>query len=72
MSKLPVVSAHECVKVLEQVGFEVSRQTGSHINMRRDDPYCKVVVPNHNEIKKERSAALSAMQVYRLMSLSNF
>ncbi len=52
MSKLPVVSARECVKALEQIGFEVSRQTGSHINMRRDDPYCKVVVPNHSEIKK--------------------
>lgn len=50
MSKIPQVSARECVKVLTKAGFNVSRQTGSHINLRRDDPYAKIVVPNHDEL----------------------
>jgi predicted RNA binding protein YcfA (HicA-like mRNA interferase family) len=30
MNKLPVISGAECVKALEQVGFSVDRQRGSH------------------------------------------
>lgn len=52
MSKLPLVSSRECIRALEKVGFYVSRQTGSHINLRRDDPYAKVVVPERRELAK--------------------
>jgi predicted RNA binding protein YcfA (HicA-like mRNA interferase family) len=31
MSKLPVISGAECVNALEQIGFVVARQRGSHI-----------------------------------------
>ncbi|RAM48449.1 MAG: hypothetical protein C6Y22_27750 [Hapalosiphonaceae cyanobacterium JJU2] len=31
MSKLPVISGAECVKALEQIGFNVDRQRGSHV-----------------------------------------
>jgi len=52
MTKLPVVSGRECARALEKVGFYVSHQKGSHINMRRDDPFAKTVVPNHKTLKK--------------------
>ena len=35
---------------LQKAGFYVSRQKGSHIILRRDDPFGKVIVPNHREI----------------------
>jgi predicted RNA binding protein YcfA (HicA-like mRNA interferase family) len=52
MSYLPRISGRECVKALQKLGFVTSRQNGSHIIMRRDNPYSKVVVPNHDEISK--------------------
>lgn len=52
MTDLPIVSARQCVKVLQRAGFSISRQTGSHIIMRRADPYAKAIIPNHKELKK--------------------
>ncbi|MCU0476953.1 MAG: type II toxin-antitoxin system HicA family toxin [Anaerolineae bacterium] len=52
MSYLPRISGRQCVKALQKSGFIISRQSGSHIIMRRDNPYGKVVVPNHNQISK--------------------
>lgn len=52
MSKLPRISGRECVKTLEKINFYVSRQKGSHITMRRDDPFAKVTVPDHKELDK--------------------
>ncbi|MEQ8674823.1 MAG: type II toxin-antitoxin system HicA family toxin [Aggregatilineales bacterium] len=52
MTKLPVVSSKECIKALAKVGFVVSRQKGSHIILYREDPYAKVVVPEHRELAK--------------------
>ena len=49
MPKLPHVSGREAVRALQQLGFEVSRQKGSHIVMKRGADGC--VVPNHHEIK---------------------
>ena len=47
MSGLPHISGRECIAALERAGFVRRRQTGSHIILRRDDPICQVVVPNH-------------------------
>ena len=49
MPKLPRVSGAEAVRALQRLGFEVMRQRGSHIVMRRGSSGC--VVPNHREIK---------------------
>lgn len=50
--KLPTdVSGRELVKVLVRVGFVISRQRGSHIILRRDNPYARVVVPDHNRVR---------------------
>ncbi|MFN3333152.1 MAG: type II toxin-antitoxin system HicA family toxin [Caldilinea sp.] len=52
MSKLPQLSGRECVSVLERLGFRIVRQRGSHIVMRRDQPFAQVVVPDHKEIDR--------------------
>jgi predicted RNA binding protein YcfA (HicA-like mRNA interferase family) len=52
MSQLPRVSGRECVKALEKVGFYFKRQQGSHIVLRRDDPFAQVVVPDHKELDR--------------------
>ena len=52
MSNLPVISGKECIKVLQQIGFQLKRQKGSHITLRRDIPFGQVVVPNHKELDR--------------------
>ncbi len=52
MSRLPVISGRECVKVLEKVGFSLKRQEGSHIILRRHNPFAQVVVPDHNVLDR--------------------
>lgn len=49
MPKLPRVSGAVVVRVLERLGFEKLRQSGSHVIMRRGAKGC--VVPMHNEVK---------------------
>ena len=51
MSKLPIISARECVRAFQKAGFYVVRQKGSHIYMRRDNPFVQISVPNHKTIK---------------------
>ncbi|MCX6639205.1 MAG: type II toxin-antitoxin system HicA family toxin [bacterium] len=52
MTKLPNVSGRKCVKTLEKMGFYFKRQEGSHIILRRNDPFCQVVVPDHKELDR--------------------
>jgi len=52
LPKLPVVSGKKCIKALAKLGFEVSRQKGSHITLRREKPYGKVIVPNHKTLDR--------------------
>lgn len=49
MPRLPRVSGAEAVSRLERLGFNIIRQRGSHILMRRGASGC--VVPNHRELK---------------------
>ena len=44
------LSGREVVKVLQSAGFNVKRQKGSHIILRRDNPFTQVVVPDHKSI----------------------
>ncbi len=50
MPRLPRISSRECIKALTQIGFQVVRQTGSHIILRRADPHAQTVVPYGSEI----------------------
>jgi len=52
MSKLPSISGRECVKALAKAGFYFKRQEGSHIILRRDNPFAQLVVPDHKELDR--------------------
>ena len=52
MSKLPVISGRRCVRALERAGFYLKRQTGSHLVLRRDEPFAQVVVPDHKMLDR--------------------
>ena len=73
MSKLPRISGKECVSVLEKADFYFKRQHGSHIILRRDDPYAQLVVPEHKELDRGtlraiiRQAGLSVDEFCRLL-----
>ena len=72
MSKLPSASGQECVRASTKVGFHVKRQEGSHLILRRDDPFAQVVVPNHKELDRGtlraiRHAGLSVDEFLKLI-----
>ena len=50
--RLPRISGRDCVKALQEAGFYFKRQEGSHIILRRDDPFIQVVVPDHKELDR--------------------
>ena len=52
MAKLPSdVSGRQVAAALQRAGFVLMRQRGSHMVLRRDDPYARVVVPDHRTIR---------------------
>jgi predicted RNA binding protein YcfA (HicA-like mRNA interferase family) len=73
MSKLPRISGRECVKALEKADFYFKRQAGSHIILRRDDPFAQVVVSDHKELDRGtlraiiRHAGLSVDEFAKLL-----
>ncbi len=50
--RLPVVSGAQLIRVLEQLGWEVVRQRGSHVRLRHRDRSTFLVVPLHRELKR--------------------
>jgi predicted RNA binding protein YcfA (HicA-like mRNA interferase family) len=52
MTRLPNVSGRDCIRALEKVGFYFKRQEGSHVILRRDDPFAQTSVPLHKELDR--------------------
>ena len=52
MSTLPRISGRECVKALLKAGFFIRRQQGSHIILRRNEPFAQLVIPDHKEFDR--------------------
>jgi len=52
VSKLHRISGRTCVGALSKIGLYIKRQQGSHIILRRDDPYTQLVVPDHKELDR--------------------
>jgi predicted RNA binding protein YcfA (HicA-like mRNA interferase family) len=48
MPRLPMVRPRQVVRALEQVGFEIDHQTGSHVVLWRASDGSRVVVPWHS------------------------
>ncbi len=72
MSSLPRISGRECVKALSKVGFVKRRQHGSHMILRRDEPFAQLTVPEHKELDRGtlraiiRQAGLTVEEFVRL------
>jgi len=73
MTRLPLISGRECVRALEKKGFYFKRQEGSHVVLRRDEPFAQVVVPDHRELDRGtlraiiRQAGLSLEEFVQLL-----
>jgi predicted RNA binding protein YcfA (HicA-like mRNA interferase family) len=73
MAKLPVVSSRECIRALAKLGFYFVRQRGSHIFLRRDNPFTQLVVPESDSLPKGtlraiiRQAGLTVEEFVRLL-----
>ena len=48
----PVVSGKRLIKALEEEGWEVIRQRGSHVRLKKPGRRHALVVPLHKEIKR--------------------
>lgn len=53
MPRLPRISSKKAIKALKKLGFEPTRQTGSHVIMKKIMPDRQIgcVVPLHRELK---------------------
>ena len=51
MTKLPRgLPSSKVVRALQKADFYIKRRKGSHIVLRRDNPFAQVVVPDHKSI----------------------
>ena len=61
------------MKALAKAGFLFKRQEGSHIILRRNDPFAQVVVPDHKELDRGtlraiiRQAGISVEEFAKLL-----
>jgi len=73
MSKLPTdLSGRDVRAALEHAGFVFRRQTGSHMILRRDEPYARAVVPDHKQMRSgtlRRIIADAGLTVEEFMGL---
>jgi len=59
VTRLPGIAGRDGIRALERAGFYRKRQTGSHVVMRRDEPFVQVVVPDHEELTAAHSGPSS-------------
>ena len=75
MSKLPVVSGKETLKVFQKIGYQLDHQTGSHLILRHTTPpFRRLTIPNHKEVAKGtlrsliREAGITVEEFTKLLS----
>lgn len=54
MPKIPIVSGDEAIRCFEKLGYEKTRQKGSHVRLRHKDDKDKkpLTIPRHKELGK--------------------
>jgi predicted RNA binding protein YcfA (HicA-like mRNA interferase family) len=51
VTKLPRgLSGKEVVKALQKAGFFIKRRKGSHIVLRKENPFSQVTIPDHKSV----------------------
>jgi predicted RNA binding protein YcfA (HicA-like mRNA interferase family) len=59
MSRLPRgLSGRQVRRALERADFYLKRQKGSHMVLRRDEPFAQIVVPTHRSLDTGTLAAI--------------
>jgi predicted RNA binding protein YcfA (HicA-like mRNA interferase family) len=73
VAKIPTdLSGREVRAALERAGFVFRRQTGSHMILRRDEPYARAVIPDHKQVRTgtlRRIIADAGLSVEQFMHL---
>lgn len=49
---LPVLSGRDVVRIFESLGWQIARQSGSHIVMVKEGQMATLSIPDHREIAK--------------------
>jgi predicted RNA binding protein YcfA (HicA-like mRNA interferase family) len=53
VTRLPVLSGDELVRIFARFGYEIDRQSGSHVILRHPTPpHRRLTVPRHRTIAK--------------------
>jgi predicted RNA binding protein YcfA (HicA-like mRNA interferase family) len=52
VTRLPVISGRDFVRVMAKLGFILDRQKGSHLILFRADPPTTLSVPDHRELDR--------------------
>lgn len=52
MAQIPALNGKDIVRTFEKLGWQVSRQSGSHIVLTKDGEMASLSVPNHKEVAK--------------------
>ncbi len=70
--KLPVISGRELVKFFSINGFQLVRQKGSHMVMRRiAEPHTILVIPDHSELDRGTLRSIVKDSGYSLDEFNN-
>ena len=51
MPKLPTCSGHDAVKAFCKLGWQVDRQRGSHVILKKPDEMLSLSIPQHRALK---------------------
>lgn len=71
MSKLPILSSNEFIKILLKLGFELKRQKGSHKFFQHPDGRT-TVVPDHGNENIDRGLLNKIIKQDLLMSIEEY
>lgn len=71
MSKLPLISAAQLARILEKAGFELRRQSGSHMLFFHPDGR-STLVPHHSGEKIDRGLLNKIVKKDLKMDLEEF
>jgi predicted RNA binding protein YcfA (HicA-like mRNA interferase family) len=71
MSKLPILSSNELIKILFRLGFELKRQKGSHKFFQHPDGRT-TVIPDHGNETIDRGLLNKIIKQDLLMSIEEY
>jgi len=75
VTRIPTdVSGRQVRAALERIGFVFRRQKDSHMILRRDEPFARVVIPDHKAVRAgtlRRIISDAALTVNQFIELLN-